>query len=137
MPNRDTVWENLGVVFRWLVEQVTQVNAVAWSSSGRTSTDVFPFGAYLSFSRSGEPGVEDLVISLDCKRVGEELVLSSDIAAGDGYVLADGPTVRIRLGDAIGDAPPEVSAWVDSVADFIRSHQRLVCARLSLDAGPP
>jgi hypothetical protein len=131
-PDWDGVWEKLSAVFRRLADEVARENAAAWSASGRTSTDVFPFGAYLSFNRSGEPGVEDVVISVDGKRDGGEIVLSIDIAAGDGLVLAEGPAVRMRE-EAIGRKSLELAAWVDGVARFIQLNRNLIRSRLGID----
>lgn len=132
--NWEPIWARVRGIFQQLADDVARVNAAARSTSGRTATDVFPFGAYLSFSRSGEPGAEDLVVSVDCKRDDEALVLSCDIARGDGDVLAEAPAVTVGLGeDAPARAVAAILAWLVGVEEFVASHRMLVCRELASD----
>ena len=66
-------WERLASRFDSLTEEVREGNPVATSQRGRTATEHFPFGAYLTFSRNGIAGEEDLVVSVDCRATGESL----------------------------------------------------------------
>lgn len=131
MTSWDDVWMRLDTTFSWLAREVASVNPRARATSGRNPAAFFPFGAYLTFSRSGEPGVEDLVVSVDCKRRDSEVELTSDISAGDGYVLAEGPAVRVGDLEAIDThLPTGALSWLDEVIDFIESNSGLVCAQL-------
>jgi len=131
MTTWDDVWIRLDRTFSWLAREVGRANPRARATSGRTAAAFFPFGAYLTFGRSGDASLEDLVISVNCQRKDGGVRLSSDISAGDGYVLATGPETRVKDLHG-GDAafPDEALVWLDQVIDFIESNSSLVCAQL-------
>jgi hypothetical protein len=120
----DDAWTRLSAAYTWLAGEVVRVNPKVHFTSLRTAGATFVFGAYVSFSRLGVPGEEDLVVSVNCKREGEGLRLTSDIATGDGMILAEGPRANI------GEVAAELMGWVALVDDFVRSHRALVCDQL-------
>src|SRR5512146_3130063 len=130
MKTWDDVWNGLGEAFSRLVLELGRVNPRARATTGRTETAIFPFGAYLAFSRSGEPGVEDVVVSVDCKREDGELKLSSDISRGDGYILAEGPEARVSAMNIDVSVPEEALEWLHEVIGFIEASRELVCKEL-------
>jgi hypothetical protein len=95
---------------------------------GHGSNEPFPLRVYLSFSRTGGRGSEDLVISADVWADAGALVLSADIARGDGLVLAEVPSQRLQAGD---DVTPQVLDWVDRVTSFVAANRGLLAAELS------
>lgn len=90
-PHWDVMSDTLNEIFERLANDLAQVNPRLWWNFGHNKNEVFPFWAYASFSREGIPGEEDLVISLSFKSVAGGLEFDSDIARGDGEILADGP----------------------------------------------
>ncbi len=123
----DLAWEALAPVFGAIVAAVHRANAKATFQMGRTKAAHFPFGAYLTFDQSGAGGGEDLVVSVDCRRVDQRLLLSCDISRGHGEILEDGPTETL---DANADAHA-LLAWVDRVVRFLQSHRDHICLQLS------
>lgn len=107
------------------------MNRRARPTSARTAREFVPFSAYLTFSRSGEAGAEDLVISVYCQREDGGIMLRSDISNADGYLLATGPEIQVKdLPGVDTFLPDEALVWLDEVIDFIESSSGLVCARL-------
>jgi hypothetical protein len=52
-------------------------------------TTVFPFTGYVSISKDGPPGDEDLVLTWSVQRHNGRLLITADVARGDGTVLAE------------------------------------------------
>jgi hypothetical protein len=130
MVDWNAAWRSLEASFNWLVDEATRENATLASSAGRVSTEVFPFTAHLTFSRSGDFAIEDLVVSVDCKLEGDSLVLSSDIANGDGQILVAGPGARV-----VSTSGSAVAAWIEQVVDFVKVQRGFVCRALRTENG--
>jgi len=127
-PSWDLIWETVEGAFRELTHEVAKVNSGAEVTTGRTSSQTSPFGAYLSFSRSGAPDAEDLLVSVHCRRDEGRYLLSSGISDPAGAV-ASGPTITVAGLDWTA-----VAAWAADVAVFIKSHHPLVRERLRWQA---
>ncbi len=121
-----TVWDAA-------VSEVSKMakNLQAWNGSLRWSAgthmnDSFPFRGFVSFSRDGNPAVEDLVFSFDCKSNGHSLVLSSDFCTGEGTVVAEGPTQEISDIANRND----IESYTDKILEFIIRSEDLLSKSL-------
>lgn len=124
----DDVWNALQIVFAGLDADVKAGTTGVASASGRTSAAAFPFGAYLSFGRDHDANREDVVISIDCKDDVDTLACTCDIARGGGYVLKDGPTLRVARSGL--ESAPHLARWVAQVSEFLRAQVGLVIDEL-------
>ena len=123
----DKVFQKLTEGFEWLIRSVELANIRVQTRIGRTSTVWFPFGAYVSFNVTKEPGHEDIVLSVDCNNSGAGLTLSCDISRGDGVILSEGPRRSVPAEQEAGQA---VLEWSDEVLDYIRASALLVTSEL-------
>jgi hypothetical protein len=119
----DDIWADLQCVFAGVAADVKEGTTHVASACGRTRAAAFPFGAYLSFGLQDDASREDIVVAIDCKYDGKGLLLTCDIARGDGYVLVDGPTLAIAQLSASSAA---VARWLVDVAAFLRAQVGLV-----------
>jgi len=87
------LWPGLQTSLETLAGELRTRHPGLWGRAASTSNDAFPFSANLSFI-SGDPKVdeEDVVFSLSFKAQGSLILFDSDIAAGSGEILMDGPT---------------------------------------------
>jgi hypothetical protein len=127
------LWDDTSTNFRRVVgrlnESLRAVEAGFVVRVDHHTTDVFPFRGWASFSPASSPGDEQLVLSLDFKRDGNEIHGHVDLARGDGLVLADEQVVgpfdetSIDAPDAIRRAEKSVSAVRGgaSLADPVRA----------------
>lgn len=125
----DDVWAEFQRRFADLARDVDAKTIGVASTAGRTTANAFPFGAYLSFGRQGDAGREDVVVSIDGKNTRDGVImLTCDIARGDGYVLKDGPVLTVALSEL--ECSPDVPRWVASVSAFLRAHTSLIVEEL-------
>src|SRR4051812_30485611 len=122
-PWRDIAaqWTN---VTNSVAHDLRAANPGFWFQAGHHATEAFAFRGWASFSRNGEAGEEDLSLTIDFKRVEQGLKVKSDIARGDGYVLADGPN---RL---IADDSASISDAFGEAAMFLKSQRDLMAGEL-------
>jgi|GEM_PF-2786525 hypothetical protein len=128
MVSWEVIFSKLKPAFDALSGEVAKAHPQVRTRMGQAPAEHYPFNAYLSFDLTGEPGHEDLVVSVHGKRVEAGLELSSDIARGDGYVLSDGPGRRVPLTQEAGEA---LLRWADEVADYVRTSSTLVVEALT------
>jgi hypothetical protein len=127
-------WTTVGK--RWadrvaeLVGDLKHHNENLWTQVGQDHNELFPLRAWASLSRDAAPN-EDVAISLDFRFVPGGVEYRSDIAHGDGLILAETPTQTIERSDDL--ATFEESVWnaMDSVDAFLKDHQDLLIAELS------
>ena len=120
----DRIWEKLEKIFARFIPKITTNRPGLASISGRTRTPAFPFGAYLSFSRSSEPGNEDIVVSIDCRLKNSRLICTSDISRENGFVLLDGPSVIVETFNLEGI--DGLDRWVDEMDTFLSSSVKVI-----------
>lgn len=110
----ESAWDVANDAFCSLAEDLREGNPDIWWECGHRQSDAFPFSAYASFSKEGIAGEEDVVVSMSFKQEGEVLVFTSDIALGDGQIIAERPSVA---------EPGNVdrTAWIQSqIAEGLR-----------------
>ena len=110
------LWPELEAFLQEVLADVTSIRPGLWSDLGWHSNDFFPFRAYLSLMAVADPdGDDDVVLSADFHVAGDLCRFTSDIAAGDGQILADGPASARTLTDTDQDL-----AWArDRLGDFM------------------
>lgn len=119
LPAWEALWMRVSTRLTEVTKKVTAAHPAAWSTISRNGTDAFPFRAAASFGRTGEPGVEDVVVSVDCRVQGGNLRASVDVARGDGLVLADGPTVEVAASEVTKDLLGTLEPWLANVEEFL------------------
>ena len=120
-------WEEL---LGELGRRMRAVNPTLHVQIDHHSTPVFPLRATASFSTGGPGGDEDVAVSLNIRQTGDGFEVTSDVARGDGYVVADGPR---RVVDAADDA--SLSSALAETASFVRSQQQTVSDELRKGPG--
>jgi hypothetical protein len=120
-------WDALNGVFRVLADELHAGNPVLWWSCGHADNESFPFWAWASFNRVGVAGEEDVVVSVSFRRTDRGLEFASDVATGDGEVLADGPRSQIVLATDTGtirrwieECFGRATAFVEEQTDLLR-----------------
>lgn len=102
------VWDVLNETFVALAAELVAVNPGLHWTVDHYENESFPLRGYLSFSGRGTAGEEDVVIMVQVHRRDDSLRWTSDIANGDGEVLAEGPTheaaVSTQLARWVADA---------------------------------
>lgn len=103
----EATWDSINAEFSNVAAQLHVTNPALWWSCGHAENEAFPFWAYASFGRSGVPGEEDVVVSLSFKDVDGRLAFTSDVALGDGQIVAGGPAAE-------EPANSDRTAWVQA-----------------------
>ena len=128
----DTVWQRLDAVFQRLATEVQAVQPhVSWTS-GHHATESFPLTAFVSFSRNGRKEDEDVVVSVSAHISGNTLAMSSDIARGDGYVLADGPEAAYPIDLAPEELAERGTVLAAAIETFLHEHIDTISDELSM-----
>jgi hypothetical protein len=109
----DQAWDGLRRQFDDLGQRLKQLNPSLTWSTGRHANAAFPFRAYASFSRHGQRGEEDVVLSVDCPGNDRVVRISADIASGDGIVLASRGPREVQV------TPEDVQAEMAEVERFL------------------
>jgi hypothetical protein len=115
-------WDAMWVRFREVVDLLNESLGVEEAGLivrvDRHANEGFPFRAWASYSPASSPGDEQLVLSLDFKRDGSEVLGQIDIARGDGLVLAEQQILEpieelsATAGEAIRDAGERMKLFV-------------------------
>ena len=118
----EDVWDVLNEAFVHLAENLHgQLPQLTWQV-GHLETETFPFAGYISFSREGVRGQEDLVVSIGVQCGNGRLEWTVDLSLGDGEVLADGPSIDVQAGEPL-------HAWVvgplQETLDFVPDSEML------------
>ncbi len=127
----EDVWDRLNKQLSAVATELSERNPHLWSQAGHSENAAMPFRAWVSFNRRGIPGHEDIVISVDFKRVEHALEVTADIARGSGFVLAEAPPRRISMTMDTGSLREAILAAEQSTEDFISAHQPLLFQELS------
>lgn len=125
--DREAIWHELRSCLEELRSEVVRQCPRVTAQIGQHSTDAFPLGVFAGFSSSGDPADEDLVVSVDAHREGGRIRCSSDIALGDGTVIATGPEATLKFPV---EYEGELRVWVRDVCAFIRSNTDTVAKEL-------
>ena len=127
-PRWDAAWDLINAEFSALAGSLRLSNPALWWSCGHADNETFPFWAYASFGRSGVLGEEDVVLSLSFKSQADgRLAFTSDIASGDGQIVAEGPAAQ-ETADA--DRDIWVGAQISAGLAFAREHLETLRALL-------
>lgn len=87
----EDIWDVLNGELTGLAGRLALRNPKLRWTVGHLESKAFPFTGYLALSREGIAGQEDVVVSVGVRNEGDTLRWTSDIATGEGEVLADGP----------------------------------------------
>jgi hypothetical protein len=102
----DGVWDALEPELSQLAVRIKRERPrISWEKRC-FQTEVFPFSAYLSISRDGIRGEEDLILFVGVQRKGAAFTWGSDLSLGDGVVVSGGPNFSL-------DSPAELLTRVD------------------------
>lgn len=127
----EEVWNRLNGCFADLAGVVGAQNSKLWWRSGHHANSDLPFRAWASFSRQGIPGEEDLVISVDFKKIEHGLEVTTDIARGNGVILAEAPVEWIALFTDTGSLGSSIVAVQRACEDFLRGQEAVLLGELS------
>lgn len=127
------LWKDMWIKFRDVVgglnESLRTEEAGFVVRVDHHATDIFPFRAWASYSPASSPGDEQLVLSLDFKRDGDEVHGHVDIARGDGLVLAD-EQVADAFDETSSDAPEAILRAAERLQRFVEAHRPLIQSEL-------
>ena len=116
--------------FQILADGIRECNSTLWWSCGHAENETFPFWAYASFNKTGVAGEEDLVLSLSFKQADGRLDFTSDIARGDGEILADGPSGTTSLAVDVSTLREWIAERVRQGLAFIEGERELLVNEL-------
>lgn len=118
----EELWDRLNDFYAVLVSHLRARNERLWSQVAHQETAAFPFTGYVSLSKDGPPGDEDLVLAWSVQRRGGHLVAAADISRGDGTVLAELPAAD--LAEPVD--PPGITEEQERAIRFFRSHLAMI-----------
>jgi hypothetical protein len=78
-------------------------------------------------SSSGVPGDEDLVVTVGVQLRGDRLRWTSDIATGEGVILAEGPACEVPHSHSVGDW---AGTQLHSTLEFLNRSEALLSDQL-------
>jgi len=123
----EELWDRLNDFYAVLVSHLRARNERLWSQVAHQETVAFPFTGYVSLSKDGPPGDEDLVLTWSVRRRDGHLVAAADISRGDGTVLAELPVAD--LAEPVDRS--RITVEQERAIRFFRSHlaviEREVC----------
>lgn len=120
------VWQHLAALFEDIAAQVEQcVPGVTYVISHHHNP-AFPFRAYVSFWKTDADSID---ISVDCKRAGDKLLISADIAHECGLIIAEYPEQQIDLHAPSFDAA--LFAAFHAIEQYLRQQLDLICNEVS------
>lgn len=115
--------DRLTNVFQELAEQVKQSIPELTIMSGRSDNAVFPFRAYATYAVTGDRMPVD--VSVDCKLVGEQLIIRVDVAKENGLVLSEFSDQQVAVHTVSAEAEAvrifsEIEAYLRNQVELIR-----------------
>ena len=113
----DLLWTRIQSIFDDLLAELLRVQGQATCAVGTNSNDDFPFRAYASLGLKGGE-TELVVVSIDCRRDGDSLRCSADIALPNGIILAE---PRELIGPA-EEVAVLFERWTTEFAAFLKAH---------------
>jgi hypothetical protein len=116
------LWDRLNAFFGILVDELRTRNQRLASLPGHQQTTAFPFTGYLSLCKTAPALDEDLVLTWSVARREDCLIVSADVARGDGKVLAD--AVPAELVEPVSRA--DLLAELERAPGFFRSNLDLI-----------
>jgi hypothetical protein len=121
------LWPDVEYRLGAIVSELRVARPALWAQSAVSSNAVFPFSATLSFI-SGDPTQdhEDVVFSLGVKAEGARFRFSSDLAAGDGRILAEGPASDIDSSVSESGLLDWASECIEKALDFAQGSMRVI-----------
>ncbi len=125
----DPIWEVFEAAVHRLNERLAPEALGMVARVQRSSNDVFPLRALVSYSPSATPGDEQLVISVDFRYDGPAIVGTADLARGDGVVLDEAELPAISRDDPAA-AASEVTAAGSAVGSFVARQYDTVLSEL-------
>jgi hypothetical protein len=123
-------WDSINDGFARVADGIRECNPALWWSCGHAENEMFPFWAYASFSKAGVAGEEDLVLSLSFMRADGRLSFTSDIARGEGEILADGPSGSTSLAVDVSTLREWIAERVRQGLAFIEGERDLLKSEL-------
>jgi hypothetical protein len=126
----EAAWDSINDGFANVAAELRERNPDLRWSCGHAENEAFPFWAYASFNRSGLAGEEEVVLSLSFKQTDGQLHFASDIASGDGRILADGPSGSVTLALDVPAIRDWIAARVGQGLTFIEGERELLKGEL-------
>jgi len=125
MINWSALWPDVRDGLESAAAELRADTPTLWSDIRCAKNASFPFWVYASLNVTGPTGDEDVVLSASFKFGDSVLSFTSDIASGDGQILADGPRSESPLTD-----DERMTEWaatcLEAFSDFIEENLPLV-----------
>lgn len=127
-------WEEARHAFETLlqrtIERVKATHPAIIADLSSRANDVC-VGGTVSFERKRDPqGDCDCEVSVTAFFSGDVLRTTSDVADGEGRILAEGPAVDIPLAQPADAFQAAFAAWLRDVERFVVDHAPAVVAKL-------
>lgn len=127
----DIVWARLNIAFLQLKTDVQSRCPESWCLIERVQSALYPFGVVASFG-VGNPqtDLERVSISFSVRVDSPDLVVSSDVARGGGYVLENGPTGRFSVAMVEAEGAAAFSGLIERMVLMIKLAKDVVVREL-------
>ncbi|HWK95336.1 MAG TPA: hypothetical protein VNR39_07925 [Pseudolabrys sp.] len=125
----DTLWLRLHAMLSAFAVKMTTIDSALVREIRRTANDAFLLRGYLALRKSTQG--EELAISVDIQTDGQQLVVESDACLDDGRVVADGPSVVVRLSESDQNVEAALNDWLHEFEQFLLKNESAVVAVLS------
>jgi len=116
-------WMRIGEAFVRAVDRLNEVvcpdDRGFVSRVQQTSNDTFALRALVSYSPRSAPGDEHLVVSLDFRREGQNVVGQADLARGDGFVLDESEILAASPERRFAMSVADVETVEKAVEEFV------------------
>lgn len=115
-PTRDVCQKLTSVLDAFLIE-IMPLGEDIKHSLNCYSNSAFPLRGYLAFIKSRDG--DEIAITINIQKKGEQLIICSDIAGDNGTIVSDGPSLILpNLDDDNFDV--EFNKWLTMFVDFLQ-----------------
>ena len=125
------LWPDVERRLGLIASELRAVRPGLWAQPAVTSSAVFPFSVTLSLI-SGDPALEleDVVFSLGVKEEEVQFRFTSDLATGDGRILAEGPAGEIDSRTSESGLVAWASENIEKAFGFAEGNMALIAGAL-------
>lgn len=125
----DTLWLRLHAMLSTFAVKMTAIDPALAREIRRTANEAFFLRGYLALRKSTQG--DELTISVDIQTDGQRLVVESDACLDDGSIVADGPSVVVRLSESDQNVETAINDWLHEFEQFLSKNESAVVAALS------
>lgn len=120
----EALWLRLQTILRAFAEGLVAADPTLSLSIGCSANDAFLLRGYLALQRLSDG--DEIAITVDVRRDGEQLALESDACTDAGGVIATGPSAVIPLADGQMSVEARFGDWLLEFERFLKENEQAV-----------